>query len=116
MLIIMDKLNKTIATLSPHLIIKVESRTERSRGRASMDSGPNPVQCYVCGSPVVGGWTEQEFHCVPILLKSHFVSPLSEGVGTVGTDRTDCSQKEPRNVYHHHYGARYIIPLSGKGV
>ena len=91
----MKILNYTIATLSPHLIIKVEGRTERSRGRASMDSGPHPVQCYVCGSPVVGGWTEQEFHCVSILLKSHFVSPLSKGAARLALIEPIAHKKSP---------------------
>lgn len=34
--------------------------------------------------------------------KSHFISPLSKGVGTVGTDRTDTLKKSPviGAIYH----------------
>ena len=39
--------------------------------------------------------TEQDFTPWTFDRKSHFVSPLSEGVGTVGTDRTDCLQEAP---------------------
>lgn len=49
----------------------------------------------VVGLLLSGGGTEQEFAYYSENRKSHFVSPLSEGVGTVGTDRTDAYEEAP---------------------
>lgn len=63
-------------------------------GLASFDtvspctSMPSLVRCR--WSPVVGWWNRAGIRILQTKPKSHFVSPLSVGVGTVGTDRTDC--------------------------
>lgn len=46
-------------------------------------------------SPVVGWWDRAGICILQQPPKGHFVSPLSEGVGTVGTDGTDCLQRSP---------------------
>ena len=113
-LLVICQLSQYPALLPTTYIKEVLGQIRRGIGLASFDtvspctSMPSLVRCR--WSPVVGWWNRSGIRILQTKPKSHFVSPLSMGVGTVGTDRTDCLKKQAPQQRGDCRGASYIKP------